>query len=165
MRQCILLAFCIAVGGTVDITAHEILLDGSVKEISPPCGGPWGANTVDKKFVLLLEQMLGRDFITKFKSDQPQQWLQFISSFEKAKRAFKSDGKYSIRVPLPFSFDRDFKKSAQFDIEEVPQKARKEGLSFTNGILTVNHEIAGDFFQNQFITLLTKSWHCCLRRD
>ena len=150
------IAVYIVLGGTVDITAHEILLDGSVKEISPPCGGPWGAISVDKRFVLQLEHIFGREFIDTFKADKPQEWLTFISNFEKKKRAFKPDGKCSIRIPIPYSFDNDILKN-------VSANAKREGVGFASGHLTVKHEVALGFFSesidhifDQVISLLTE---------
>ena len=157
------MSYFISQGGTVDITAHEILLDGNVKEISPPSGGPWGGIKVDKKFFESLAQILGSGFINKFKADRPQQWLQFMTNFERAKKAFIPDGKCSIKIPLPYSFDKDFLAFAQSDIEEVFKKSKYQGIRCNNGYLTVKHEMAKSFFSepidhivNQIVTLLNE---------
>ena len=36
-------------GGTVDIAAHQINADGTVEELIPASGGPWGGVKVDEK--------------------------------------------------------------------------------------------------------------------
>lgn len=52
-------------GGTVDITAHQILPSGSVKELHAATGGAWGGTKVDENFVNLLIEILGENFITR----------------------------------------------------------------------------------------------------
>ena len=46
-------------GGTVDITVHETLADGTVKEVHKANGGPWGGTSVDATFMDFLENMVG----------------------------------------------------------------------------------------------------------
>ena len=42
------------VGGTIDITIHEVQPDGRLKELYHANGGAWGGTYVDKvRFVLL----------------------------------------------------------------------------------------------------------------
>ncbi|VDI58527.1 Hypothetical predicted protein [Mytilus galloprovincialis] len=37
-------------GGTIDITVHEVMPEGNLKEIHQACGGVWGSNTINKEF-------------------------------------------------------------------------------------------------------------------
>ncbi|KAJ7353719.1 hypothetical protein OS493_032589 [Desmophyllum pertusum] len=46
-------------GGTLDVTAHDILADGTIKEIHQVTGGAYGGVYVDEKFVSLLENLSG----------------------------------------------------------------------------------------------------------
>ena len=73
----------IILGGTVDITCHEIISPAAVKEVVPPSGGPWGGIKIDAKFVAFLEKIFGKDVIQKFSTDFPQQWFQMMTYFER----------------------------------------------------------------------------------
>lgn len=50
----------VLVGGTVDITAHEILESGNFKEVLPASGGDWGGTCVSfvDKFSLAVLKIL-----------------------------------------------------------------------------------------------------------
>ena len=51
-------------GGTVDITAHEVL-DSGVKELHHATGGACGGSYVDKNFEALLADVFGANFVNR----------------------------------------------------------------------------------------------------
>ena len=81
------------IGGTVDITAHQVQSDGSIKELHTATGGAWGGTKVDENFVNLLRRVLGDRFIDHFQKRNPQQWLVFMTGFEKLKKNVSLTGK------------------------------------------------------------------------
>ena len=145
----------IDLGGTVDITAHILLNDGGVKEISPPSGGDWGGKKVDVAFVSLLTKIFGSDFVNMFTAEQPQQWLELTGSFEKRKKAFVDDGKTSIKVTLPFVFDKVLKKCTEKDTDEMVDGFGDSDVSISNGFLMLEHKKAKSLFSEQ-ISQITK---------
>ena len=70
----------------MDIAVHKILEDGAVEEMCAADGGPWGGNSVNKKFVDLLKRCWGRDFIATLQHSHQTQWSSIERSFEQAKR-------------------------------------------------------------------------------
>ena len=52
-------------GGTVDVTAHEILDSGSVRELHRAVGGAWGGTAVDRNFETLLGDVIGSNFLNR----------------------------------------------------------------------------------------------------
>ena len=58
--------FQLITGGTVDITAHEVL-DSGVKELHHATGGACGGSYmyVDKNFEALLADVLGANFVNR----------------------------------------------------------------------------------------------------
>jgi hypothetical protein len=48
---------CIS-GGTVDTTGHEVLPDGTLKELHAATGGPWGGQLVNEAFEKFIEKMV-----------------------------------------------------------------------------------------------------------
>ena len=90
----------------MDVTAHEILDDGTIKEIHQVTGGPYGGIYVDAKFVSLLESLLGIPTVKNFRSSYPAEWLRMMNDFELKKRGRRAfDGK-STRIILPRDFTR-----------------------------------------------------------
>ena len=51
------------IGGTLDITAHELLFNGRVKGIHVATDGAYGGIKVDKEFQKLLKKISGEHFI------------------------------------------------------------------------------------------------------
>ena len=49
----------------MDITAHEILDSGGVKELYAATGGAWGGTQIDANFVQLLSDVLGSNFVNR----------------------------------------------------------------------------------------------------
>lgn len=59
----------------MDITAHEILLNGDAKEIMKPYGGAYGGAKVDENFVTELQKILGAKFIKEYQRKHPEDWI------------------------------------------------------------------------------------------
>ncbi|XP_053391614.1 heat shock 70 kDa protein 12B-like [Mercenaria mercenaria] len=53
----------IRIGGTVDITVHEVQRDGTLTELHPPSGGPWGGTVVDKCIDEFLDELFGSETV------------------------------------------------------------------------------------------------------
>ncbi len=91
-------------GGTLDVTAHEILADGTIKEIHKVTGGAHGGIYVDKKFEKLLENLFGIEIVERFRREHPVEWLRLMNDFEIKKRGRRAfDGK-PTRIMLPRDF-------------------------------------------------------------
>ena len=73
-------------GGTVDITVHEVLTDGNVKEVCAATGGAWGGTSIDKAFVELLKRLWGAEFINLIQTEDPAVWWELENNFEKIKK-------------------------------------------------------------------------------
>ena len=50
---------CHFLGGTLDVTVHEIQDDGRIKEIHKVTGGPHGGMYVNQQFESLLDELFG----------------------------------------------------------------------------------------------------------
>ncbi|KAK3085775.1 hypothetical protein FSP39_008563 [Pinctada imbricata] len=88
-------------GGTVDITVHEKVSDGKLKEIYQASGGPWGGTAVDEGFLQLLIKIVGGPVINIFRKEHTADYLDFMREFEISKRTLAPDNKLSFKVRLP----------------------------------------------------------------
>ncbi|CAG2206000.1 unnamed protein product [Mytilus edulis] len=105
-------------GGTTDITVHEVTGPNSVKEIHQACGGYWGGNTVNGEFYKFLVKLFGGFVINDVKKNHPADYFELMHNFERNKTSFKEDtDKVTIRIPVAWldtykenELDRLFKK-------------------------------------------------------
>ena len=51
---------CISIGGTGDITIHEVQIDQSLHEKSMATGGAWGGNKINEAFMQIWKDILGK---------------------------------------------------------------------------------------------------------
>lgn len=110
----------IAQGGTLDVTAHEIKADRSMKEVHKVTGGSYGGIYVDEEFVSLLENVFGITAVKNFRISYPAEWLRLMDDFERNKRGRRAFEGKPTRIALPRDFIRllvtDFTPSGR-DVE------------------------------------------------
>ncbi|KAL3831483.1 hypothetical protein ACJMK2_023224 [Sinanodonta woodiana] len=80
-------------GGTADITIHEVGESGTLIELSPPSGGPWGGTKVDDAFDNLLKNVFGELVVSSFTQKNKTDELDLRREFELKKRKFAGKDK------------------------------------------------------------------------
>ncbi|XP_022802754.1 heat shock 70 kDa protein 12A-like [Stylophora pistillata] len=91
-------------GGTLDVTAHEKQIDGTIKEIYKVTGGPYGGVKVNEQFKSLLDQIFGQQKMYDYRQQFPSDWLKLMSDFEIKKRGVRVVQQKETRIRLPRSF-------------------------------------------------------------
>lgn len=91
----------IFIGGTADITVHQKMENGFLKEIHKATGGAWGGNEVDKAYLTFLTGIFGAQAMQEFKTTQMGDYFDVLRDFETKKRTITTevDGKITIKVP------------------------------------------------------------------
>ncbi|RUS33170.1 hypothetical protein BC938DRAFT_472784 [Jimgerdemannia flammicorona] len=89
-------------GGTIDLTAHEILRDNntgaeSLREIVEGIGGPFGSTFVDDKFAKFVESRCGASVVQNFRNTHKSEWFMLMKAWEQLKREFKGPESFSGR--------------------------------------------------------------------
>lgn len=59
------------VGGTIDITAHEVLEDGHVRELIKATGGNWGGSRVDEEYMDFIKSIIGEEATKHIEESKP----------------------------------------------------------------------------------------------
>ena len=135
-------------GGTIDITAHEIQRDGSVKELLAASGGAWGGTKVDEGFINLLMKILGREFILKYQHDCPSDWLDLRVNFERRKKAVKpNDRDAIISIQLSWNISGKFQEVTGKSIEKVIRSTSVQGVKFNNGNMVFDASVVEGLFK------------------
>ncbi|XP_021345557.1 heat shock 70 kDa protein 12B-like isoform X2 [Mizuhopecten yessoensis] len=86
----------------VDITCHEVINDGTLKEKHPPTGGPWGGTVVDEAYFGFLQDLVGQEAWKDFTKNNPADKLELERMFEMKKRNLKKNDDTIIRVGMNF---------------------------------------------------------------
>lgn len=97
-------------GGTTDITVHEMLEGGKLVELFIASGGPWGGTAVDKQFIQLLIKIVGGPVWHEFQQESTGEYFDMMREFETKKRGVnasvttrvsKRRATTNIKIPNP----------------------------------------------------------------
>lgn len=90
-------------GGTADITVHEKLDGGKLKELYKASGGACGGTAVDSKFIhSAFIKVVGAPVMTDLAEQFPGSYLDLFREFETVKRTVTpgKEGKVNITIPI-----------------------------------------------------------------
>ncbi|XP_053378815.1 heat shock 70 kDa protein 12A-like isoform X1 [Mercenaria mercenaria] len=147
-------------GGTADITVHEKQSDGNLRELCWASGGDWGGTKVDEEFLRMLEGLMGKAAVERFKRECMADLFDLLRQFEMVKRTTdpKLDGKLKIRLPESLrDISRDANKSAFMNSLLKSIKAfQNEGLSVEKDKLRIDANKAREMFAYSVDGMCTK---------
>lgn len=89
-------------GGTADITVHEKLDEGLLKELYKASGGACGGTAMDAKLLSVLEEIVGKEVFTEFKSTYVEGYMDLLREIEVFKRNIKPDNDGKINMSIPY---------------------------------------------------------------
>lgn len=75
-------------GGTVDITVHETLPSGGLKEVAAGTGGAHGSTYVDRTFLDYLKKRLSPEVLQVFHDEEPLDYVEMMADWERTKCTF-----------------------------------------------------------------------------
>ncbi|CAC5371724.1 unnamed protein product [Mytilus coruscus] len=135
-------------GGAVDITAHEKLAGGGLKEISRATGGDCGGTSIDADFIQLLAKIFGAPLIHTMKREQPEAYLDLVREFETVKRTITPSKEGKINMTIPYAtLDSLCKKHLK---EDLPSTLSLSPYTNTISIRGDKMRIDADIFKNLF---------------
>lgn len=118
-------------GGTVDVTAYVVEDKQVLRELHCASGDAVGGTNVDNLFLKLLDDIFGKDVLTKYKRKLPSDWLQLLQSFEIKKHSIginnPNDDKKMITLTSVYNLLKMFKNA-----HKNPQKAINNRLKELN---------------------------------
>ncbi|XP_053384646.1 heat shock 70 kDa protein 12B-like [Mercenaria mercenaria] len=134
-------------GGTADISVHEKLCNGQLKELHKASGGPWGGSYVDKNYIKCVTDIFGTESIEKFKLEQMADFFDIQREFETKKRGIKGDTEGKITFKISASLKEIYNESEK---ESLTDKLSSLGLSgkmsVTGDKLRVDNSIVKSWF-------------------
>ena len=106
----------IHVGGTLDVTVHELMENGTIRELYKATGGTFGGENVNRQFRILLEQIFTKSFLDNYARHNPVDWLCLMNDSEVKKRRKCICEGGTTRIRLPCSFLSKFLSERGCDI-------------------------------------------------
>lgn len=135
-------------GGTADITVHEKLANGTLKEIHKASGGSWGGVEVDKAYLQMLTNVVGNDAMQKFKKEYVGDYFDVLRDFETKKRSItaNSDGKMTFKIPAVLKDCAESKGNVMKTlVENSPYKGR---MTWINDKIRIEKTLAKSLFDD-----------------
>lgn len=143
-------------GGTMDITAHEIGEDDSIKEIHHATGGDHGGTKVDREFQVLLEKIFGKDFMNEFYRTHPSDWLELLNDFEVKKRADRAMKGEVTRIRLPANFLNLLRhENGKDDNSMIRPHYKVDEVKITKDYLCLGSEIVKSLFEPAIASIIS----------
>ncbi|XP_053378885.1 heat shock 70 kDa protein 12B-like [Mercenaria mercenaria] len=135
-------------GGTIDITVHQVIVDGNVRELHKASGGAWGGTMVDKAYEQFLVSVAGSAVVQKFKEDHMDDFIDLFRTFEVTKREISPEKSAKVTFRLPPSFTDTFLEITGGSIaKKISSTEFRDRISYLSGKLRVDANITLDFFQ------------------
>uniref|UniRef100_A0A3Q4FXW1 Heat shock 70 kDa protein 12A-like n=1 Tax=Neolamprologus brichardi TaxID=32507 RepID=A0A3Q4FXW1_NEOBR len=124
-------------GGTIDITVHEVLEGGALKELHKASGNDFGGQTVDKKFKEFLREIFSDSLWDKYEKEHPGELQKMM---------------YDISVIKEIDADVDI--SCPYNLGEMAREKQKiekffeslRGVSWNEGAIKISKEKVRSFF-------------------
>ena len=111
-------------GGTADITVHEKLSNGSLKELCSASGGDCGGTSVDNAFYQIVVKLVGAPLLNIMKKGDPSAYLDIFREFETVKRTVYTDKDDKVTMSIPRAILDDIcKEHLKEDFKAVVQSS------------------------------------------
>lgn len=144
-------------GAYTDITVHQIQLNGTIQEVVPHGGGPWGGTSVDDRFITLLEDIFGETVMTRFKTEQLEDYNDLCRHFESRKRMVKLNQETDVDISMPGSFIVLLKEIKNRSIKEAATQADlgEDNIRCSGQKLLIPAKCFRRLFEQTLISLIT----------
>ncbi|VDI82370.1 Hypothetical predicted protein [Mytilus galloprovincialis] len=106
-------------GGTADITVHQKAANCHLKEKHRAMGNDCGGTSIDKRFLKLLEKIVGDTVMKSLKEESPLAYLDLVREFETVKRTVDNEKpKVTMSIPV-IALEKLCQKVHKTDLESL----------------------------------------------
>lgn len=144
-------------GGTADMTVHEKLKDGRLKELHRASGNDCGGTSVDGRFFQMLVRILGGPLMKKIKDKDQSAYLDLFREFESVKRTIKVNNRSPINISIPFA-SLDFHCKDMLDenlIDVIRSSSIANEISLRRDKLQINANLIYNLFKPTIDNILS----------
>ncbi|KAK3600051.1 hypothetical protein CHS0354_012742 [Potamilus streckersoni] len=136
-------------GGTVDITVHEVLSGGKLKELQKSTGGAWGGTQVDEAYKKFINIIVGDLVYQRFSKEMKEVQLEMFRDFEIKKRSIAPNKDSDIKLRIPHELQKIFKDETREDLCAAIKKTKYAAeVNLVGDKLIVKASIMQSLFSN-----------------
>uniref|UniRef100_A0A672FEM6 Heat shock protein family A (Hsp70) member 12A.2 n=1 Tax=Salarias fasciatus TaxID=181472 RepID=A0A672FEM6_SALFA len=143
-------------GGTIDVTVHEVLDGGALRELHKGSGNNMGGQSVDRKFKEFLKEIFGDALWEKYEREHPGELQKMMYEFTFSKR---HDDEAEISCPYNLT---ELAKESGRDMERFFEGVR--GASWDKGSIQISKQRMRSFFSDS-LRGITNCLKEILRKD
>ena len=141
-------------GGTADITVHQRQSNGTIHEVIPPDGGPWGGKSIDDAFYKFLVEICGRNVMEELKTTELEDYLDLFREFETKKRSIRPKQTNKVVITLPVALTDLVKKQHNKFENAVEVSRHKMSVNYVRQKLQISPEAFRDLFKPTIDSLI-----------
>ncbi|KAK1172346.1 heat shock 70 kDa protein 12A-like [Acipenser oxyrinchus oxyrinchus] len=136
-------------GGTVDITVHEVLEGGSLKELQKASGGGWGGSSVDKEFRSFLRDIFHPNVWDRYEKEHPGELHKMMYHFSTQKCS-------STEEDLYITCYKNLAKCVE-EKKEISEFFKGiEGAEWSEGCIRITHNKLQSFFEASLFKIVNE---------
>jgi hypothetical protein len=148
-------------GGTADITVHEKLENGKLRELCIVTGNDYEGTAVDGAFFQMLVRILGGPLITALKEEEPSAYLDLFREFETVKRTVSPSTSGKVNVTIPYvALDKMCQRILGEDLPSVIESSTySKEIHLRGDKMRINVETMKNLFKgtiDNIISLMTE---------
>ncbi|XP_073673533.1 heat shock 70 kDa protein 12A-like [Garra rufa] len=134
-------------GGTIDITVHEVLDNGNLKELQAASGNSMGGQTVDKNIMSFLKNIFSEEIFEEFLKEHPGEALKLKNDITIIKSC---DDVVMLTCPVSLQELAKDKQSIESYFEDV------QGAEWDDAGIFIEREKLQSFFDTSFSAIESK---------
>ena len=139
----------VIIGGTADITIHQVGNDGRLRELHKATGGSWGGTKVDEAFISILDDILGDDVVDKFIKDHTSDYMYMRREFEVKKRKVGQKMGPHMYIKYPLNLKLTYETMTQNDFTTcIKQSPYGDQISAVSDKLKISSDIMTGLFSD-----------------
>ncbi|CAI5660303.1 unnamed protein product [Oreochromis niloticus] len=141
--------------GTIDITVHEVLEGGALKELHKASGNDLGGQTVDKKFKEFLREIFSDSLWDEYEKEHPGELQKMMHDISVLK-----ENDDDVEISCPYNLVEMAKEKQK--MEKFFESLR--GVSWNQGAIRISKEKVRSFFAES-LNGITKCLREILKKD
>ena len=107
----------------MDVSVHEALEDGNLRELYKASGGAWGGTTVDDAYEDMLVKIFNQNVLNRLREEHMDDYIDIFRTFEVKKRAVSTAMEHDTIIGLPVNLANIYTEETKFTFEQAVQQS------------------------------------------
>ncbi|KAK3602782.1 hypothetical protein CHS0354_026330 [Potamilus streckersoni] len=135
-------------GGTIDMAVHGIQQNGKIKELYKVSGGHWGGANVDKAFIDLISEIMGKEVMEEISKIHTFDLMDLYREFEVKKRTLASDKNGKVVFKIPYEFIEVYELHTGQNIRKAIESIAKykDSITLKGDKMIIDQQLVQDLF-------------------